>query len=75
MRARAAFDVARTKLDQADTLINAAWSFLHRRATPDKTTIIESLGSGVALLDFDNDGWLVRISTSDASQMLALAAR
>jgi hypothetical protein len=75
MRARFAFDVALTKLGQADTLINAAWSFLHRPGTPDETTIIESLGSGVALLNFDNDVWLVCISTSDASQMLALAAR
>ena len=32
--------------------------FHHRSGTPEKTTIIESLGSGVALLDFDNDGWL-----------------
>src|SRR5262249_8583988 len=32
--------------------------FHHRSGTPDKTTIIEAPGSGVALLDFDNDGWL-----------------
>ena len=32
--------------------------FHHRSGTPEKTTIIESIGSGVALLDFDNDGWL-----------------
>ena len=32
--------------------------FHHRSGTPEKTTIIESPGSGVALLDFDNDGWL-----------------
>ncbi len=32
--------------------------FHHRSGTLDKTTIIESPGSGVALLDFDNDGWL-----------------
>src|ERR1700722_15105775 len=32
--------------------------FHHRSGTPEKTTIIEAPGSGVALLDFDNDGWL-----------------
>jgi hypothetical protein len=32
--------------------------FHHRSGTPAKTTIIEAPGSGVALLDFDNDGWL-----------------
>ena len=32
--------------------------FHHRSGTPDKGTIIEVPGSGVALLDYDNDGWL-----------------
>jgi hypothetical protein len=32
--------------------------FLHRSGTPAKETIIETMGSGVALLDYDNDGWL-----------------
>lgn len=32
--------------------------FRHRMGTPQKTTIIEANGSGVALLDYDNDGWL-----------------
>ena len=32
--------------------------FHHRSGTPEKTTILESPGSGVALVDFDNDGWL-----------------
>jgi hypothetical protein len=32
--------------------------FLHRAGTSDKSTILESPGSGVALLDYDNDGWL-----------------
>jgi len=32
--------------------------FRHRSGNPDKSTIIEVPGSGVALLDFDNDGWL-----------------
>src|SRR6266536_1559082 len=32
--------------------------FLHRSGTPQKETILETMGSGVALLDFDNDGWL-----------------
>src|SRR5205809_6228247 len=26
--------------------------------SPDKKTILETMGSGVALLDYDNDGWL-----------------
>ena len=32
--------------------------FRHRSGTREKTTIIEAPGSGVALLDFDHDGWL-----------------
>ena len=32
--------------------------FRHRSGTPSKATIIEAPGSGVALLDFDQDGWL-----------------
>jgi len=32
--------------------------FHHRSGTPDKQTILEVGGSGVALLDYDNDGWL-----------------
>ncbi|MEG9435055.1 CRTAC1 family protein [Edaphobacter sp. HDX4] len=45
-------------------------SWTHRMGTPDKQLILESIGSGVALLDFDNDGWLdiylVNGSTLDA---------
>jgi hypothetical protein len=32
--------------------------FHHRSGTPEKRTILEAPGSGVALLDYDNDGWL-----------------
>lgn len=32
--------------------------FHHRSGTPQKRTILEAPGSGVALLDYDNDGWL-----------------
>ncbi|HYM79115.1 MAG TPA: CRTAC1 family protein [Candidatus Dormibacteraeota bacterium] len=32
--------------------------FRHRSGTPEKGTILETPGSGVALLDYDNDGWL-----------------
>src|SRR5580658_7690359 len=42
----------------------------HVMGTPEKSYIIETLGSGVALLDYDNDGWLdiylVNGSTYDA---------
>ena len=42
----------------------------HQMGTPQKDYIIEELGSGVALLDYDNDGWLdiylVNGSTYDA---------
>lgn len=42
----------------------------HTMGTPGKPTIIETIGSGVALLDYDNDGWLdiylVNGSTEDA---------
>ena len=30
----------------------------HRMGTPEKHFILETVGSGVALLDYDNDGWL-----------------
>ncbi len=33
-------------------------SFRHRSGTPEKKYILEAPGSGLALLDFDNDGWL-----------------
>src|SRR3984893_169946 len=32
--------------------------FRHKSGTAEKTTILETPGSGVALLDYDNDGWL-----------------
>ena len=32
--------------------------FHHRMGTPKKTTILETNGSGVAVLDYDNDGWM-----------------
>ena len=44
--------------------------FVHKSGTPEKSTILETPGSGVALLDYDNDGWLdiylVNGSTFDA---------
>ena len=33
-------------------------TFHHQMGTPDKNYILDSVGSGVALLDYDNDGWL-----------------
>ncbi|HZQ43666.1 MAG TPA: CRTAC1 family protein [Acidobacteriaceae bacterium] len=45
-------------------------TWTHRMGTPEKNYIIETVGSGVALLDYDNDGWLdiylVNGSTYDA---------
>jgi hypothetical protein len=32
--------------------------FHHKSGGPEKSTILETPGSGVALLDYDNDGWL-----------------
>jgi enediyne biosynthesis protein E4 len=32
--------------------------FHHRSGSPEKSTIIDAPGSGVALIDYDNDGWL-----------------
>src|SRR5882762_3045568 len=31
--------------------------FHHRSGSPEKSTILEAPGSGVAVLDYDNDGW------------------
>ena len=33
-------------------------AFCHRSGSSDKATIIDTPGSGVSLLDYDNDGWL-----------------
>jgi enediyne biosynthesis protein E4 len=33
-------------------------SWNHKMGTPEKPYILETIGSGVALLDYDNDGWL-----------------
>jgi len=33
-------------------------SWRHQMGVPDKEFIIETNGSGVGLLDYDNDGWL-----------------
>src|SRR5262249_35567266 len=45
-----------------------AWK--HTMGTPQKSYILETIGSGVALLDYDHDGWLdiyiVNGSTYDA---------
>jgi len=45
-------------------------TWTHRMGTPQKGYILETVGSGVALLDYDNDGWLdiylVNGSTVDA---------
>ena len=45
-------------------------SWTHHMGSPEKKSILETIGSGVALLDYDNDGWLdiylVNGSTVDA---------
>jgi len=45
-------------------------TWTHKMGTPEKKFIIEAIGSGVALVDYDNDGWLdiymVNGSTYDA---------
>src|SRR5438876_202867 len=48
--------------------------FLHRSGSPDKKTILETIGSGVALLDYDNDGWL-DIYLLNGSTMAALKGK
>ncbi len=54
--------------DIAATAGLAGWH--HRMGTPAKSFILETVGSGVALLDYDNDGWLdiylVNGSTAEA---------
>src|SRR5690348_5744715 len=53
--------------------------FLQRSGTPQKKTILETIGSGVALLDYDNDGWLdiylLNGSTEEALRGKAAAPR
>lgn len=52
-------------------------SFHHRMGTPEKQFILETIGSGVGLIDYDNDGWLdiylVNGSTYDALKGKAAA--
>ncbi len=48
--------------------------FRHRSGGPEKTTILETPGSGVALLDYDNDGWL-DIYLVNGSTFAALAGK
>jgi hypothetical protein len=55
----------------ADITAKAGLSgWIHKMGTPEKTFIVETNGSGVCLVDFDNDGWLdiylVNGSTFDA---------
>src|SRR5207244_5377065 len=46
--------------------------FRHRSGSPEKSTILDAPGSGVALLDYDKDGWLdiylLNGSTVEAAQ-------
>jgi hypothetical protein len=55
-------------MDVAEKAGLATWR--HTMGTPEKNFILETTGSGVALLDYDNDGWLdiymVNGSTYDA---------
>jgi hypothetical protein len=48
--------------------------FLHRSGTEAKITILETIGSGVALIDYDNDGWL-DIYLLNASTIAALKGK
>jgi len=43
-------------LDSAEKAGLTTWH--HTAGTPDKRFILEAKGAGVALLDYDNDGWL-----------------
>src|SRR5215510_13324081 len=40
------------------TIPSGLAKFHHRSGTPEKSAILDAPGSGVALIDYDNDGWL-----------------
>src|SRR6266478_6061280 len=48
--------------------------FQHHSGSPEKATILETPGSGVALFDYDNDGWL-DIYLLNGSTLAALKGR
>jgi len=48
--------------------------FHHKSGTPEKGSILETPGSGVALIDYDQDGWL-DIYLVNGSTFLALAGK
>ena len=54
-------------------------TWIHKMGTPQKAYILETIGSGVALLDYDHDGWLdiylVNGSTFDAENGKSEAPR
>ncbi len=57
-------DASPLSIDAADirfedaTAASAIDSFEHRAGSPDKPYLPETIGSGVALIDYDSDGWL-----------------
>ena len=57
---------------QEDAVHAGLTSWHHTMGTPKKTYILETIGSGVGLIDYDNDGWmdiyLVNGSTYDAME-------
>ena len=44
--------------------------FHHRSGGSEKSTIIDAPGSGVALLDYDNDGWLDIVAANGAVHLI-----
>lgn len=64
-----------TKVPQLIDITESTGIRFEHLASPDQKYIVESMGGGVALLDFDGDGWLDIYFTNSPSVAMALEGK